>query len=158
VTVFARRERDVIDWVRDTPAERWRTSNVHRLQTRGLEVAARRQVGVDGTIDLQYAWLDSEGDAVAALSKYVLDYARHRVVGSLAVALPGRFGAGGRLGFTRRVDGREYALFDLRVSRDLGSARLFLEGVNLLDTEYQEIIGVEMPGRSFRVGLEVLRF
>jgi MFS family permease len=35
---------------------------------------------------------------------------------------------------------------------------LVLPTTNLLDAEYQEVIGVDMPGRSMRAGLELLRF
>jgi outer membrane cobalamin receptor len=158
-TAFLRRDRDVIDWVRDTPTERWRTANVQRLQTVGLELGARRLLPGGGTVDVQYAWLSSDADAMASFSKYVLDYARHRLVTSSSLPLPWHLGLGGRLGVTSRVDGRDYALLDVRLSRTFGGrARIFVEGTNLLDTEYQEIRGVEMPGRWMRAGLEVLRF
>jgi iron complex outermembrane recepter protein len=158
-TTFLRRDRDVIDWVRDTPTERWRTANVQRLRTVGLEFGARRVLPGGGTVDLQYAWLSSDADAVASFSKYVLDYARHRLVASSSLSLPWNLGLGGRLGVTSRVDGRDYALLDLRLSRTFGGrTRVFVEGTNLLDTDYQEIRGVDMPGRWMRAGLDVLRF
>jgi len=157
-TVFTRRDTDVIDWVRDTPAERWHTANVQRLDTTGVEMEVRRLVGSSGTIDAQYAWLTSDADPVAQLSKYVLDYARQRAVLSAALPFAGRTTAGGRVGFTRRADGREYTLVDLRVARTFGRLRLFVEGLNLLDTDYQEVQGVDMPGRSARAGLEIVRF
>ena len=158
VTGFTRRDRDIIDWVRDSPLERWHTANVRRLDTSGLEVGARRTVGAAGTIDAQYAWIVSDADPVAQLSKYVLDYARQRAILSTALPLGRRFTVGGRLGYTRRADGREYTLADVRIAHSLGRVRIFVEGYNLLDADYQEVRGVDMPGRSARAGLEILRF
>jgi iron complex outermembrane receptor protein len=157
-TLFHRRDRDIIDWVRDSTAERWHTANVRRLDTTGLEIGARRVIGRTGSVDAQYAWLRSDADAVAQLSKYVLDYARQRAVVSTALPLGGKATVGGRVGYTLRADGRAYTIADVRVARTWGRVRIFLEGYNLLDEAYQEVRGVDMPGRSVRAGLEIVRF
>jgi outer membrane cobalamin receptor len=157
-TVFTRRDRDVIDWVRLTTQEPWRTANIRRVETSGIELGARRAVGRDGVLDVQYTFLSADPGPVIGLSKYVLDYARQRLVASASTTVAGQVGIGGRLGYTRRIDGREYTLLDLRVSRPFHAIRVFIEGNNLLDREYEEIRGVAMPGRWVRGGVEVLRF
>jgi outer membrane cobalamin receptor len=157
-TAFVRHDQDIIDWVRDSTAERWHTANVRRLDTAGIELGVRRMVGKGGSLDAQYAWLHSDADPVAQLSKYVLDYAPQRFVVSAAIPIRERMTVGGRLGYTRRADGRDYTLADVRLARAFGRVRLFVEGYNLLDAEYQEVLGVDMPGRSARAGLELLRF
>ena len=151
-TGFVRLERDVIDWVRASPAERWRTMNVRRATTPGFELTARRRVG-EGRAELQYAWLDTRADGLDLLSKYVLDFARHRVAGALATPIGSLTTAGVRVGYTRRVDGRAYLLADVRLARRIGAVEIFADGRNLLGERYQEIAGVDMPGRSARVGL-----
>jgi outer membrane cobalamin receptor len=150
-TSFIRLERDVIDWVRERPQDRWRTDNIREVTTRGIELSARRVLPGDSAVDLQYAWLDSDAPTLRLLSKYVLDIARHRLSASGSVSLPGRVLLGGRLGVTRRLDGREYTLLDGRVSRRWGPVWLTADLKNLLDEEYEEIVGVAMPGRSARV-------
>jgi outer membrane cobalamin receptor len=152
-TTFVRVERDVIDWVRARPTDRWQTANIREVTTNGLELSARRMLGSNGLLDLQYAWLDSDAPSLQLLSKYVLDIARHRVTASGSAALPGQFTVGGRLGLTQRVDGRDYTLLDARVSRRWGPVALTADLRNLLDEEYEEIVGVAMPGRSARVEL-----
>jgi outer membrane cobalamin receptor len=150
-TSFVRFERDVIDWVRERREDRWRTDNIREVTTRGVELSARRVLAEGGVVDLQYAWLDSDAPTLRLLSKYVLDIARHRLSASGSVSLPGRVVLGGRLGMTRRLDGREYALLDGRVSRRWGALWLTADLKNLLDEEYEEIVGVAMPGRSARI-------
>jgi iron complex outermembrane receptor protein len=158
VTAFERRDRDVIDWVRNSPQVPWRSANIRRLQTRGLELAARRSVGADASAGVEYAYITADADPVALLSKYVMDYARHRIAGTASLALAGAIDLGGRAGWTRRADGRDYALVDVRVAHPLRRVRVFLEGTNLLDQSYQAVRGVDMPGRAVRAGLEVPAF
>jgi len=150
-TAFARFEDDVIDWVRQTPQERWQTANIREVTTRGLELTARRRLGEAGLADVQYVALDSDAPDLGLLSKYVLDYARHKVATSLTAAVGAGLTAGARVGYTRRVDGREYTLVDARVGRRFGEFSFAVDLRNLLDEDYQEIVGVDMPGRSGRV-------
>jgi vitamin B12 transporter len=46
-----------------------------------------------------------------------------------------------------------YVLMNARVSYTLGPASLYMDVRNLLDTEYQEIMGARMPGRWLLAGL-----
>ena len=71
---------------------------------------------------------------------------------------PGRITVGGRLSYRRRLDRRSYWVLDTRVARAVGRGELFVEGSNLLDTEYQEVRGVDMPGRWLRTGMSVTVF
>jgi len=58
-----------------------------------------------------------------------------------------------RAEYRRKQDGRDWWLLDLRLARALGRFELFVDGRNLLDQRYQEVRGVEMPGRGFAVGV-----
>ncbi|HXE79794.1 MAG TPA: TonB-dependent receptor, partial [Vicinamibacterales bacterium] len=156
-TFFARRESNVIDWIRQSPLERWRTTNIRRVVVRGGELGVTRRTG-DGVVRLDYTFLDADAGEVTFLSKYVLDYARHKLAASASLALPGRIALGQRLSYARRADRRAYWLLDARLSRRIGPADAFIEGTNLLDEEYQEIIGVDMPGRWIRAGVTLSSF
>jgi len=153
-TVFARREQDVIDWVRESPEERWRTTNLRRVRTTGLELGVSRTWS-GGRVDVQYAWLDADAGQLALLSKYVLDFARDRATASAIVPLGRGFTAGPRLEFTRRADGRHYLLVDARVGRRSGRVEVYGAGSNLLDASYEEVTGVAMPGRWVGGGLDI---
>jgi outer membrane receptor protein involved in Fe transport len=87
------------------------------------------------------------------LSRYVRDFARHRAAAAVDASLSDTMAIGARVGHTARVDGRAYTLVDARVSRRLGAFRVAVDLRNLLDEDYQEIVGVEMPGRNGRVEL-----
>ena len=152
-SVFARWEDNVIDWVRPSTAVRWRTANIRDVQTQGVELSGQRRLRA-GHIRLQYTWLTSEAPALDLLSKYVLDYAQHSVAASASREIK-HVGVGGRVDWKRRLDGRRYWTFDAQVSRALGRVDLYAQAANLFDERYQEIRGVDMPGRWVKVGLRV---
>ncbi|MGH9254443.1 MAG: hypothetical protein ACRD3C_07720 [Vicinamibacterales bacterium] len=49
----------------------------------------------------------------------------------------------------------DYALLDIRVSRRFRTYEVRVEGMNLGDATYQEIVGVAMPGRAVSLSLAV---
>jgi iron complex outermembrane receptor protein len=51
-----------------------------------------------------------------------------------------------------------YPLWDLAIARDKGRVRPYLQLTNLSNTDYQEIVGVAMPGRAVIGGLELVLF
>lgn len=164
-TVFHRNDRNVIDWLRASATDRWRTFNVHRVETLGLELGAKRMLARGALLQVNYTELDLDASTVstlcgapACLSKYVLEYAPRSVsVGGL-VTLPGAIKLAPRLELKHRRRNAavtDYSLLDLRVSRAFGRYELSAEGTNLGDTTYQEITGVAMPGRAATVTLTV---
>lgn len=155
-TVFTRRDRDVIDWVRTSAAERWRTTNIRRVDTTGLELGVRQLFGSSSLVDVQYTFLSAEAESVTGLlSKYVLDYAPHNLVLSGVVRAPLGLDLSPRLAWTKRHDGRSYPVVDLRASRQVRRWTVFVEAFNLFDETYQEIIGVAMPGRWVSAGIRI---
>lgn len=152
LTTFGRWERDVIDWVRTSTAERWHTTNIRHVDSHGIEAGVRRQFGMHGEAGLQYTWQRLDAEALNLLSKYALDYSRRSLAAS-GVARVGVWSIGPRVEFKRRVDGREYWVVDGRVGYRVARWELYVDGLNLLDTDYQEIRGVAMPGRAVRFGV-----
>jgi outer membrane cobalamin receptor len=154
VSPFTRWDTDVIDWVRQLPTDRWRTTNVHDVTTRGVEVSASRR-WTSALVRAHYSLLDVDAEKPAALSKYVLDYTRQSA--GLAVAVP----TGWQTQFALtadardRIDGQDYVLVGARLTRPVGRVDVYVEGTNLLDEAYREIAGVPMPGRTLGIGLRI---
>jgi iron complex outermembrane receptor protein len=157
-TVFGRLDHDVIDWLRPTTTERWRTFNIRDVDTAGLELTAARTLPGGGFVQLGYTGLDVQAGAVTQLSKYVLDYAPHGLVAAAAIPLPAAFQVAPRLEYrhrTRSTGTSNYAVLDLRVSRRFGAYELRVDGMNLFDASYQEVLGVAMPGTAMTVSLAI---
>jgi iron complex outermembrane receptor protein len=150
-TLFGRLDHDVIDWLRPSVAERWRTYNIRDVDTLGVELSARKTWAGGSFVQAGYTALDVDAAAVTQLSKYVLDYAPHSVVVAASVGLPGAFYLAPRLEFkqrTRSTGTSDYTLFDLRVSRRFAEYEVRFDATNLGNVTYQEILGVAMPGRT----------
>lgn len=151
---FTRWDEDVIDWVKDLPTDRWRTTNVHDVTTRGVEISAARRWAA-ALVRAHYSWLDVDATKAAPISKYVLEYARQSA--GLAASVP--TGWQTQLAVTAdardRVDGQKYVLVGARLTRPVGRVDAYVEGTNLLDKTYREIAGVPMPGRTLGIGLRV---
>jgi iron complex outermembrane receptor protein len=152
-TAFGRWDADVIDWVRALPTERWRTTNIRDVDTRGVELGLSRRVS-SGLLTLRYTGQHADAPTLALLSKYVLDYAPHAL--SVAGATTWRrLDLGSHVTYTRRADGRDYAVADLRVAYPFGRAEIYADVANAFDQAYQEVRGVDMPGRWLKVGLRL---
>ena len=159
-TVFGRMDADVIDWLRPTTADRWRTYNIRDVDTLGVEVTARKVLADGWFVQAGYTGLDVRAAAVTQLSKYVLDYAPHSIGLAASMTLPAAMQVAPRLEIRRRTRSTgtdDYAVVDLRISRRLGLYELRVDGTNLSDAEYQEILGVAMPGRAVSVSLAIGR-
>lgn len=154
VSPFRRADEDVIDWVKEQPADRWRTTNVRDVTTTGVEFAVTRR-WTDAYVRVAYTGLSVDAPTLTLLSKYVLEYARH----SMAVTAGGALGGGVRLAVTldrrSRYSGDSYVLGSTRLSYDLPRGLVFLDVSNLFDETYQEIAGVAMPGRWISAGVTV---
>lgn len=152
--VFSRWENNIIDWVRPSPAVRWRTANIREGRARGLETSVKRRWEAGAQAGIQYMWLESQAPMLDLLSKYVIDGVRH----SLAASATGEwkdFRLGSRAEWRRRSDGPGYWIVDVRIGRSMGRVEPYAQTMNLLDARYQEIRGVEMPGRWIKVGVRL---
>jgi outer membrane cobalamin receptor len=155
-TVFARQDHDVIDWLRPDSTVRWRTYNIRDVDTLGVELSARRALPGGAFVQAGYSRLDLDAAAVTQLSKYVLDYAPHSVAAAAVVPLPGALRVAPRLEYkhrTRSTGVSDYTVLDLRVSRAFGDYEVRVDGTNLFDASYQEVLNVQMPGAAFSVSL-----
>jgi iron complex outermembrane receptor protein len=147
VTLFSRQERNVIDWIRSSASEKWHTSNIRRLHTRGVELGVERSLGSGAGVSARYSRISMDAGAVNYISKYVLDYARDSWSASTFFPIPLALEYRQTLTYKRRADGRSYWLMDGRLERKFRQFAAGIDFVNLLDSRYQEVIGVDMPGR-----------
>jgi outer membrane cobalamin receptor len=157
-TMFGRQDHDVIDWLRETTADRWRTYNVRDVDTIGAEFSVRRTWTDGSFLQAGYSVLDVNAAAVTQLSKYVLDYAPHGVVVAGSLGLPAAIVIAPRVEIkqrTRSTGESTYAVIDLRVGRGFGLYEIRVDAANLGNATYQEVLGVAMPGRAFTLSLAV---
>src|SRR5579884_807525 len=74
-TVFDRRERDGIDYVRATVQDLWHAANYDRLQFTGVEAGIAARIGSGQQVDAAFTALQgSSASAPRLMSKYVFNY------------------------------------------------------------------------------------
>jgi iron complex outermembrane receptor protein len=157
VTVFERRERDGIDYIRRSPADIWRAANFERLNFTGLEASLTLRPARGQHLDLRYTALHGAQEVGAGIfSKYVFNYPRHNGLVAWEGALGGGLVARARLGALDRRARDPYAVWDAGLAYARGRLRPFLQLTNLTGTRYQEILGVPMPGRGVAGGVELV--
>jgi iron complex outermembrane receptor protein len=155
LTVFERRERDVIDYMRRSPADIWRAANIHRLRMKGLEASVRAAPRRGHVIEASYTALAGAQAALGGLeSRYVFNYPSQAASFSWQGALRSGLAARTRVGLTRRYSREAYALWDAALACTRWKLQPFLQLGNITATRYQEIPGVLMPGRTVVAGLE----
>jgi outer membrane cobalamin receptor len=153
LTLFSRHERNVIDWVRSYPDEKWRTFNIRRLHTAGVEIGIERSLGSKGRLATHYSRVTVDPGPVDYLSKYVLDYARDAWNASASFPIAFKLEYRQSLRYKRRIDGRSYWLLDGRLEHGFRQFVAAVDFTNLLNSQYQDVIGVDMPGRWFIMSL-----
>jgi iron complex outermembrane recepter protein len=166
LTVFNRRERNDIDYVRQSPDGKWQAMNVAHINFWGVETGLRARLPKKQEIAVSYTALRANQSVGTGLtSKYVFNYPVHSAVvtwtGQIKNILTARtrVGALQRIGFNAttgaRADQDPYALWDVSLARSTGAIRPYLQFSNLTNASYQEIPGVVMPGRSVIGGVEL---
>lgn len=156
-TLFRREEKDLIDWIKSPPtAARYQAQNITRANIKGFETTAAIRPTDSVSASLVYSYIDSDVKKEGSfVSKYALNHPIHQINGSLNLILP--FGTQRiSLIYKDRKTQRDYLLVDLHFSTAVRKyAELYLDVLNLSDEDYEEIMGVPMPGISFRTGLRM---
>jgi outer membrane cobalamin receptor len=165
-TVFQRRTLNDIDYVQRScsdflPAAQcaspniWHAENLGEVNFTGAETSATIRLPRRQQVEVSYTGLYGAQAALNGLqSEYVFNYPVHDATVSWQGMLPGNFLARTRVGVVDRYDSSPYALWDAAIGREFHHVSAHLDLANLTNTQYEEIQGVIMPGRSVVFGLE----
>jgi len=173
VTLFERRDGNVIDYVTRVcsgiPADQlppgatcspsipnvYHAENLQHLNFTGVEGSVDLRLSGQQHVEISYTALYGSQKTLAGLqTKYAFNYPRHGAVLAWNGNLPGRFIARTRLGVIDRYQSDPYAIWDAALVREFHHVAAHLALANISDTDYQEIPGVVMPGRSVVFGLD----
>ena len=155
LTVFERRDRDVIDYVRSLPTAPFVAENIQRLNFTGVEVSFEARLSREQHVLVSFTELHGFQQTLSGLeTKYAFNYPSHDGVIAWQGKLPAKLVARSRVGVVDRYGSDPYGLWDAAISREFSHVGAHLVLSNLTDTQYEEISGVMMPGRSVVFGLE----
>lgn len=155
-TGFDRRERDGIDYVRPNTTAIWQATNFDRVQFAGVEAALRWSLTNKQAIDVQFTGLRGQQGVLNGLqSKYVFNYPSEQAVVAWQHLSRSGWLARVRTGVTNQYARSSYVLLDASAAWTRSRFHPYVRGTNLLNTSYQPIFGIPMPGRALQAGLEV---
>jgi iron complex outermembrane receptor protein len=154
--VFERRESDGIDYVRYSPTDLWRATNIDNLHFTGVEASVTWKPAAAQQVDLRYTGLHGAQDtASGVISQYAFNFPSNQAIAAWRVSLPWGVLARTRVGALQRLGQEAYALWDVYIAESRGRVHPFLQLTNLTNTTYQEVQGVVMPKRSVIGGIEI---
>lgn len=152
-TFFSRYDRDLIAWIKTEDQAPWQATNIRALNFYGIETKLKIGTG----FSLGYTYLESPTAAqVDYLSKYVHHHLQHHLTVSIHTILPQKIALGITGMFKKKPEAEEFLVLDARISRKFSRWEISITATNLLNTYYQEIPGIAMPGRWISAGIRWL--
>jgi iron complex outermembrane receptor protein len=172
---FHRWGTNMIDWVRQPNESIWYAQNITELNTDGFEIALKtfpskifdRDIFVK-SFDISYSYLDQGKETGDYISKYVLDYLRHKIDVRLAHSVYKNFSLNWHFsyqdrngtytewtgtGYGNEVEYNPFWLVDARLNWNWKFTNIYLEATNLLKINYYDYGNVEQPGTWIKAGI-----
>jgi iron complex outermembrane receptor protein len=166
-SVYRRNTTNMIDWVRNTTSSPnpWTPVNLANVIFTGFESSINYRWNGNGRImirelSLGYNYLDAAHQFADPLqqtqSRYAFSGLRNQLIAKLTMNITRWVYATVAYRGVDRVGGNAYSLVDAKLTvNPTRNFSIFLEGNNLFNTDYIEAGYVQMPGRWFKVGVQV---
>lgn len=159
-SLFYRDSEEAIDWAREPGETVWQVTNISGVKTKGGE--AGFTIYPPSFFDMEwlasagiaYTYLDSDRRTHGMESKYVLDYLRHQVNGSMVFSWLPALKHVIKARFGERMAGDSYTVFDTRLTYTISDYDIFFETANLFDEDYIESGFTPRPGRWIKAGIK----
>jgi iron complex outermembrane receptor protein len=164
ITGFYSSEHDTIDYVRASPASQWQAVNLNGLHFQGVETFLTWMPAKSQRIQVAWTGLaGGHGSLNGLQSEYALNYPVENIHATWTAAL------GRMVTVTNSVqiakpyqqpdtapwNASPYPVWNAALTHETGRLRPYLRLGNLSNTGYQEINGVDLPGRSITGGVSL---
>ncbi len=175
VTLFKRWGQNMIDWVRQPNETIWNARNMTNLNTFGVEFSAKINPSVlfdkksfIQSLELSYGYLSQDKESGTLISKYLLDYLKHKIDMKLTHSISKNLNASWLISYQDRngtytswignkygneVDYAPLWLLDSRLNWNRNHFVFYIEANNLLNKTYFDYGNVEQPGFWAKAGV-----
>ncbi len=181
LSAFKRDGKNMIDWGKPINAssdEKWTTSNINEITTYGIETNLNfdltkvfKSQRIFNSLQMNYSLLNQDKSLPEGYnSRYVFDYLKHKLTGTLSHNLFSNLSASWTLQYQDRVGGyseydidtgseesKEYDPFsvvDLKIIWSVTNYKIYAEASNLFDVKYTDIGQLYQPGQWIKVGMQ----
>ncbi len=162
INAFLRKEKNIIDWVRETSSAPWRAENSGEVTVKGLDINIKYKPIVRmykkfpiPSIDLGYTFLNLRRDESSLQSKYLLGNPEHKFTLSADYDLSSSLKQIWKARYEILSDSERRLILDTKISLEIKNTELFIDVTNLLNTEYTQAQWIPMPGRWTKAGIRV---
>src|SRR6202789_2157788 len=156
-TVFHSNQTDAIDYVRANPSDPYQAENLNGVKFTGVDVGGVWRPSAGQEFRLALTALEGAQQALHGLqSEYVFNYPVQNAVAEWIGQYKNGLLLRQRLRVVNRIDRGVSPVWDASVVYDKGRVQPYLQMTNLSNTGYQEILGVQMPGRAFVGGFAIV--
>lgn len=171
--VFYSRGSNMIDWVKDTEDNKYKSMNHTRLDTRGAEISISGEPFKKSilypwikSISANYTYLDKIKYDGNLISAYALDYLKHdfnleliNKIKNTGLSFKWNISYNDRNGsYTRlnqEIKYQSYFKFDGIISYSLENAEMFLSVYNFTDQKIREFGNIMLPGIWIKGGINI---
>lgn len=152
---------DFIDWARATDKDPWQPQNFGIMNTEILsfrstiDVSKAMKLTEDYKIGLtlSYTYLNPSVKVVNEVkTKYNIEALRHQAIANANALLWQTLQLGVGVRYQQRLSANDYTLVDARIGYKWKSFLFYIDGNNLLNTNYREVGAVPLPGRWMSIG------
>lgn len=155
-----RKGKDIIDWIKFNPDEKWQSANLASTETFGLSVRVNKTFskGFINYMNVSYAWLSSDKTNTDIISLYALDYLKHNlnIITSHSIYkdlkstwtfnIQKRNGSYIDYTTSEATDYSTVSLINLKLYYQLNKFEFSLTANNLLNRSYYDIGNIKQPG------------
>jgi iron complex outermembrane receptor protein len=161
LSLFYRDLEDAVTWLRQPEQTAWQAKNIATIQTKGGEVSFTIYPGFFLETELfssacfAYTYLESNRSIPGTMeSKYVLDYLRHQLTGSLTITWFPALEQVIKTRYGERIVGDNYTVVDSRLTYSFSDFQIFCQANNLFNEDYIESGFAPMPDCWITVGIK----
>jgi len=163
----------VIDWVKPSPTANWISENLTDVNALGADLSAvyRFHHSFVRKVAINYSYLQLDKSASNFISKYALDYLKHKVVLIVDHSIWKNVSASWNVAYSdrsgtydaNRVYGAPsiiqnftpYVMFNGRLLWSQMKCDIFMDVNNILNTSYADYGGLNQPGTSVNLGIRL---
>jgi len=157
VAVFNRHSKNVIDYIKNNPTDKWEAHNLRKVNSYGFEINSVYHFefkGYNQSIKMGYNYLkDNVKQISVPFSRYSLNSIKHQVVSTLNTKFFKHFSQSVNYRFVERPDGSHYTVFDAKINFIVNNVEMSLSGNNVFNAIYSETNLVPMPKSNYLIGL-----
>ncbi len=153
---FTRWQSETIDWIKENQEDDWRAVNYFDVHTQGFEQSLSCFFNEMLSLRVNYSFLDQNKKQTDFISKYALIHPTHLISIIPTVNAADYFSIQPVFTYKDRPGLGDYIVVDASIMFEVSKIRFKIEGLNLTDSDYQEIRDVPMPGAAVYFGFSYI--